>query len=460
MWKKVVAAVAAIVMTAGVMAGCSNNAEQTNGTEGGKMKLSWATWVTGPVDENSYVEQELEKLFPDIDFEFLCFERATFKDQLNTRIAGGDIPDIIYRTFADELTEFAKQKIIAEVPYELIKENAPNIFNATIDYGTEVWFATMYEGKNYGVPAMNLDQTYPSCNGWRMDWLENVGITKVPETLEEYEEAFDRFVNNDPDGNGVKDTYAMTARGMDQMYCAFTSFFMANGAMSKGWMTAEDGTVTEASLTQGARDTLELLAKWYQAGYIDPEFVTTDGKIFEQKWNNSKVGFAESQWYQLGAPNGGLYKGVTTVTPDAEVVMGPAPKGPDGEYGYMSNGKITSSLAFGAHMAEQPEKLARALQVIDKITSDVEVYKTCTKGQEGVHYEFDEKGYTIKLEPYETTQKLGSVGTLLFTSWAATPEVAAQLATTDKDEQTKFAKDSSVVDGEDYSTWIYVLMTP
>lgn len=39
---------------------------------------------------------------------------------------------------------------------------------------------------------------------WRKDWLDKVGITKAPETLEEFEKAVYAFAEKDPDGNGKK----------------------------------------------------------------------------------------------------------------------------------------------------------------------------------------------------------------------------------------------------------------
>ena len=40
-----------------------------------------------------------------------------------------------------------------------------------------------------------------------MDWLREVGIAEVPETLEEMYDALHEFRHDDPDGNGILDTY-------------------------------------------------------------------------------------------------------------------------------------------------------------------------------------------------------------------------------------------------------------
>ena len=459
MFTKNISILIVIMLVVSVLSSCRDKSKMSGINTDSKMVISIANWVSGPVDENNYVKQELEKTFSDVKFEFIPFERATFKDQLNTRIAGGDVPDIIVRQFADELTDFAKQKIITEVPYDLIKKNAPNIFSATKEFGTEVWFATMYDNKNYGIPLMIQSNITPFTNGFRQDWLEKVGITKTPETISEYEDAFDKFVNKDPDGNGQKDTYALSAQGMDKMKEAFNSIFFSNG-VTRSWMLQSDGSVEEGSVLQGSKETLKILADWYKKGYIDPEFITTDRKISEQKWNNGKVGFIETQWFQLGSPNGPLYNDLKVLNDKAKIAKAYAPKGPDGKFGYGGWGKITGSLAFGVHLKKDQPKLERALQIIDKISSEKDLWQTISKGKKGVHYNLDEKGYAKKLEPFETTQKLGSVGTLFFTSWSPIPKVQNELAVADNKENMKYSTEGNVVDGKDYFSWIYIRMTP
>lgn len=297
----------------------------------------------------------------------------------------------------------------------------------------------------------------PNTNGIRKDWLEKVGITKNPETIAEYEAAFDKFVSNDPDGNGKKDTYALSATGMNAMINAFQRFFMANGVST--FMLMPDGSINQGATATGSKETLKTLASWYKKGFIDPEFITTDDKILEQKWNNGKIGFVETRFSQLAA-TGPMFKGVTTLNKDAKVEMLDAPKGVNGKFGYNHGGKITSSLAFGAQLEKDKPKLERALQVVDKILSDKGLWLKVSKGEEGVHYKVNEKNYTIALEPYETAQKQGSTGKLFFNSWSPIPKIQDQVAVTDLGEISKHAAVGNIEDGKDYFGWIYVLMTP
>lgn len=471
-----IALVLALVLALAMFAGCSQDnkgaeekkpeektgsAEQTQAAPKEKMKISWATWVMGPVDKDSYAEQELEKAFPNVDIDFWAFERGTWQDQINTRVAGGDIPDIIYRDALSFVINYVKQGILAEIPYHLVKQNAPGIYKASQSYGKEVWLACYYDGKNYGLPIMQPDQTRPFTNAWRKDYLDKLGITKVPETLEEAEEAFKKFVNEDPDGNGAKDTYGMTFRGKDLSAFLFAHIFSAFGVLPGQWMKQADGSVKYGITTAEAREALALLNKWYKAGYIDPEFVTTDNAIYKQKLANGKVGYVTfGTWYRF-IPGGEYYDDLKTVNPSGEYVMGPALKGPQGKYGYMNWGTITSSLCFGKHLAKEPEKLARAMQVIERVMVDAELYGKVKLGKEGEHWKRNaENNGAEPIPPYNDAKQTGPIGKNFFGSIVAIPSVQDAFARKDGPDLYKYAIDGNVKNNRDYFTWIGLFINP
>ncbi|NSW92701.1 MAG: hypothetical protein HPY74_19000 [Firmicutes bacterium] len=478
--KRILAFVLTLLLISVMFAGCggqgtsSDKVQQTDsgkdtGTQSSnkgetskeKTKFTWATWVLGPVDNNSYAEQKLEEAFPDVNFEFWAFERGTWIDQINTRVAGGDIPDIIYRDSQGVVVDYAKQGILAEVPYGLVKEHAPNIYKASLDYGQEVWLACNVDGKNYGLPIMQPSQTRPFTNAWRKDWLNNVGITKVPETIEEFEDAFKKFVNEDPDGNGQKDTYGLSFRGKDLGSYLFMAIMGAYGVFPGQWMLQPDGSVKWGITTEGAKQALITLNRWYKEGIIDPEFVTTDNAIIKQKWANGKIGYMTfGTWYRW-IPGGEYYEALKAVNPNAEMVMGPAPKGPEGRYGYMNWGTITSSITFGKHLEKEPQKLQKGIQIIDRVMSDKELYANIKFGKEGEHWSRNAEHNGVEpIPPYNDLQKTGIIGSNFFGSLAGTPEVQSFYSRKDEPELYKYAIAGNVKNGKDYFTWISLFTNP
>jgi len=400
------------------------------------VSLSWATWVVAPVDNDNLVKQMLKERL-NVDVQMLAFERATWADQINTRVAGGDIPDIIYRQGRNEVTAFVEQGILAEVPYDLIKQHAPRTFAAANDFTTDVWLATTYNGKNYGIPLLQPSQRYPFTNAWRKDWLDKVGITKVPETLDEHEVAFTSFVKNDPDGNGAADTYALSGRGKDIPTWAFVPFYTAFGTVPHMWMRTSENEVQWGGVMDGTRQALELLHRWYEQGLIDPEFVTVDANAMTQKWANGQIGFLHSTWYRL-IPGGEHYDALKAVNPDAEIAMGWAPKGPDGQFGYFNFGPITSSITFGKQL-EGSDKLVRALQLVEEIMTDEQLATFVRYGEEGEHWERDpETGAILFKPPYDEPQNRGALGVSFFAAMPPSPEVQSFHAR--KDEAELYAK--------------------
>ena len=119
-------------------------------------------------------------------------------------------------------------------------------------------------------------------------------------TLAECEEVFYKMANEDPDGNGVKDTYALSNTGLLPIYGAF-------GAIPDRWVDDGEGNLIYGAVHPGMKDALTLLAKWYKDGLIDPEFVT--GENAGGHWSlsipfeNGVVGFSSPGAFYQQTPD-------------------------------------------------------------------------------------------------------------------------------------------------------------
>ena len=360
--------------------------------------------------------------------------------KLNVLMAAGDIPDMM--TIGMDLAglaTYADQGVLAELPLSMVRQHMPGYMTEYLGGFDvdDVWKFSEVDGKNMGLPKMGLGGNIRNAITWNAQWLLNVGISSIPETLGEFEAAFRAFRENDPDQNGKKDTYAMTAPGDWQLAPEgfFQEFFGAFGTFPFEWIE-DNGKLVYGFTDPGTKEALALLAKWYADELIDPEWVTEiarkDGaNDVAWKFANDKIGYVstlgadDSQWDGGGhlnrkwdqarpdqwkyiwsrkcrpepgcKPEDWLYSnyGFTKIDPSAHegyhpYVNGEPPVGPGGESGMSVGGLVPSFVTFGRHLENEQPKYIRLLQVLDELSSDIDTYYNAAKGKADLHFEWIE----------------------------------------------------------------------
>jgi len=236
-----------------------------------------------------------------------------------------------------------------------------------------------------GFPRFNVDGLYNFAPVWRGDWLEAAGFEpgQVPLTLEEFETAFQFFRHGDPDGDGVANTFALSNTGMMPIFGAF-------GALPDVWVQDENGDLMYGAIYPGMRDALELLARWYSEGLIDPEWVTGENQGNNWAWSipfeQGSLGFTSSgafyhfnpsmYWPDTGEMALNWGRTIRYATWDLDdMLIGYNPVGPDGHQGNVLWGVTGGdSIVFGHHLAEEPYRLSRIMEVFDAINSDYDTW--------------------------------------------------------------------------------------
>ena len=338
--KKITALALCVLLILSVLAACggekagggstsapaATGAATTAGAADTPVKITFATPVVAAVDKGSDLEVLFNSLIPGLTVELVPIERPQYYELLNPRIAAGDIPDIIFLQSRNKFDTYAKQGVLYRSSIDDIKKNMPKFYQAVNEFGADVWTVSTIDGKIYGIPIMALRNTRPCTNAWRKDWLDTLGITAVPSTLQEYEDALVKIVNNDPDQNGQKDTYGFTNRGKDATGFMGASIFSAFGIFPNMWNIQPDGSIKFGITDPRAKQAFEVLNKWFKMGLIDPEFATVDNNMLKQKWVNGQVGLYAEGTYYNNIPGSNFYDALKAANPKAEVVLGPAPK--------------------------------------------------------------------------------------------------------------------------------------
>ena len=112
-------------------------------------------------------------------------------------MAGGDIPDLFTQT-SIQMGKSAKHGFIIPVPIELIVRTAPTYAAMVQKYASYAWNAAQVDGFLYGLPLI-IQYPFPRVGVWRRDWLDAVGISKVPDTIDDYTIVLKLFTEQKPD---------------------------------------------------------------------------------------------------------------------------------------------------------------------------------------------------------------------------------------------------------------------
>ena len=123
----------------------------------------------------------------------------TYLEQLNLRIAAGDMPDM-FTPWNGVETELIENGALLDLT-DLLPEKAPHLWESIPG---DVWDAVKANdptGQNriYVIPQV---MSYGRNGAMiRKDWLDNLGLD-MPTTQEEFVEVLRAFKNDDPNGNG------------------------------------------------------------------------------------------------------------------------------------------------------------------------------------------------------------------------------------------------------------------
>jgi len=140
-------------------------------------------------------------------------------------------------------------------------------------------------------------------------WMDAVGITSLPTTWGEYYDMLLKFTNEDPDGNGVNDTYGVSAArliGEEAPYTNFLPEFYQDAYPD--FLMDESGVWYDGFDTEAMTAALGRLQQGYQDGVIDPETLTQGTGDVRNKFYADTFG-AFSYW--AGTWNSNIINGLT-----------------------------------------------------------------------------------------------------------------------------------------------------
>lgn len=361
--------------------------------------------------EGSWGERFLEREL-NIELKPQFLEYLSYQRRVPLMMLGGSVPDVYWIDELSNLRRNAHHGLALELPYETLVAHAPSYVRLVNEYAPESWLLSYYRGRNFGLPLIGMDYSLmlPMPFLWRADWLERVGFSSPPETLEEYDRAFMAFRKEDPNRSGKTDTYGLSPDGPNQrgtpaaLQKMMMEFFGAYGILPGDWME-RDGRVVWGGVQPECKEVLALLRRWYAEGVIYPDYITASmAQQMELLFLNNVTGYLNFPgWFRgfrTDLSTSIAYK-MARLQPGARIAPAVPPIGPQGRRGGRVAGGAQSILAFGPQLRDEPEKLARILQLIERLASEEQFFMAARVGERGLHWEWTAEQGLMLLPPYK-----------------------------------------------------------
>ena len=311
-----------------------------------------------------------------VDFNLIQGDSGSFDQQLALYISSGDMPDVIWCSYAT-WQSYASEGAWADLTPYLTEEAYPDLMK----YVGGNWPYVTVDGAIQGVPSLN---NVPSSQimAIRGDWLENLKL-EVPKTLDEYTEVMRAFKTQDPDGDGEANTWGLSGAGLSYL----SPFMGAFGASSEDdFFLNDDGTIETNAISENYRSALRYLRDIYAEGLIDPEMFISDVSQAYTKWGRGEMGVWPCWWSHPG--NAYLRYDFEALQPDAQVEIILPPVGADGKSGSL-NAALFRSVVGVSYKCDE-EKINAALRLLDWQATDIG-FLTVEFGVEGEFFTYDEE---------------------------------------------------------------------
>jgi ABC-type glycerol-3-phosphate transport system substrate-binding protein len=242
------------------------------------------------------------------------------QEKLNLLLASGQRPEIVQFNTDDFEFQLTASDLLQPLN-DLLNSKMPNLRKV---WGEAIWKAMTHpdDGKIYAIPTELLFTYIHFTTMYRKDWLDKLGM-KVPATVDEYYNTAVAMAQRDPDGNGKKDTYAF---GGVQGYAGtryFDHVFSAFGTHLQQWLDV-NGKLANGYVLPGAKEGLKLMRRLYEAGAIDPEFITDDETRSANKVEVGRYGAPNFYVFMFDSAHR-YYKNFRDNSPNGSWVQGTAP---------------------------------------------------------------------------------------------------------------------------------------
>lgn len=237
--------------------------------EGEPVLIRWYQESRGLDPASDRVLQTIQQKF-NIEFEFIEPPADGSNERLNLLVSTGEQMDLITSFSVDQVAyQWAEDDFIYSWD-ELMEGKDYPLIRKLLD--AEVFESLKVNGKSYFKPQPLV----PGNRGYviNKDWLDKVGLD-IPTTIDEFYEVIKAFKEDDPDGNGVDDTYGfyvaepIGSNAFGYICRAFIDCDVWGGT----WVETADGGVTQFAVSEEAKEAFRFIKKCYDEDLFNKNFV-------------------------------------------------------------------------------------------------------------------------------------------------------------------------------------------
>lgn len=350
-------------------------------------------------DNNNIIFKKMEEL-SGYKFDWDLRASEGYPQACQVIIASGDYPDMMEFwsvTYPVEIQEMAEDGIIIPMD-EIVAEYGPHILAVRPDY---TWYVNPKDGKRYGISQRTSEHKTNEIPIVRKDWMDKVGITKVPESFKELKEMLVAFRDN---------SELLVGKGRKVIpYCTFigpqrrieTGLFhilSSSYGFGRSWNVVNKDVVYHVNMP-GYKETLASLRELYQEGLLDAEYSLINRQQQLDKCNSGIVGVADWTIDQMET-SAQFYMAYKQANPELEIVpMFAFPDASGNRYVTGAAAHMNKTIIFS-----NSDKQVECVKYLDWCCTD-EGSHLLEMGIEGKNWDMGADGYPV-LKEMATEEKV------------------------------------------------------
>jgi len=369
-----------------------------------------------PDPARDVVRQEIEQKF-NVDLNVTVMAPGEeYNSTIASLLASNDPPDMWLVSRPDGGARYILDNVLADMTHYIAPSTMPNYFNYWI---SEKELREYQMHNKFARAPVPYDKQSYRAYYIRKDWLVNLGID-IPNNYEEYLDVLRAFTFNDPDKNGLSDTYGFSTAGNRVSISLEWPEYVKNGLLFPSYY--EDDRLVDMQTDLRVGQVVDDILKVIGEGVVDPDWFLNKGNKPVEKAIQGKVGviMGETADFAFDSNPRSVQTRSKESNPDADWI----PFNPFGNLPLRTNVSPDYSFVFSNNAAGlNPEKLKRIVAILDWMAGE-EGFLLTHYGIEGKHY--TRQGNTITLMT-EAIEKDGQETGDLFEIWSfftpRTPEV-------------------------------------